>query len=407
MEFEQAKLEVQRLTHKLHAKELELEKVQKRARDAEFILETILESTMAGYWDWYIQKNDEYLSPTFKKMLGYEEHELENSPEAWQKLIHPEDLAKVLKKFEKHVQSKGDLPCDNTVRFSHKNGSTVWIYCRGKVVEWDAQGQPVRMMGSHVDITKLKETEFELNQKNEELLDFAHTISHDLKEPLRGITNLSNLALKRYEQQLGEKGQHTLHTVQKLANRMEKQINMLLHYASIGKTVLTLTQIDLQKTLHSVLDTLHPHIEEEQATISVPKPLPTVRCDGLRLKEVFSNLITNALKYNNSPEKQVEIGFIERPQGKPTVFYVKDNGIGIKEKHQKLVFDVFKRLHHRDKYGGGTGVGLSIVQKIIECHSGNIWVESTFGKGSTFFFTLQEDKEHAHELTPQKSHPHC
>ncbi len=125
------------------------------------IYKRILEDTLAGYWDWDIANGTEYLSPTFKSMFGYEDHELPNVPETWQQLILPADLDKVLKNYEEHVASKGDVPYRNEVRYRHKNGSTVWVLCTGSVVEWDAE-KPLRMVGCHIDITKQKEAEDEL-----------------------------------------------------------------------------------------------------------------------------------------------------------------------------------------------------------------------------------------------------
>ena len=106
--------------------------------------------------------------------------------------------------------------------------------------------------------------------------------------------------------------------------------------------------------------------------------------------EIFANLIVNAVKYNDKPQKWIEIG-TTRDGGEAPVFYVRDNGIGIPEKHHDAVFRIFKRLHGRDKFGGGTGAGLTIVKKIVERHHGRIWLESSPGEGTTFFFTLQEE----------------
>lgn len=133
------------------------------------IYEVIFEDTLAGYWDWNIPKHTEYLSPTFKSMFGYEDHELENKPETWQELIFPEDLDLVLKNFEEHVATKGEVPYRNEVRYKHKDGSTVWVLCTGRVVEWDGD-KPVRMVGCHFDITKQKETEAAL-KRTQELLN--------------------------------------------------------------------------------------------------------------------------------------------------------------------------------------------------------------------------------------------
>jgi PAS domain S-box-containing protein len=136
------------ITERKHAEQIIQEQQQ--------IMGLVLEQSLAGYWDWWIQEGREYLSPTFKKMFGYEDHEMENSPEAWQKIIFPEDLPGVLEVFRKHVESRGKVPYYNEVRYRHKNGSTVWVICTGNVIRWDDKDRPVRMIGCHVDITARK-----------------------------------------------------------------------------------------------------------------------------------------------------------------------------------------------------------------------------------------------------------
>jgi PAS domain S-box-containing protein len=153
----------------------------KRAEDAllknEAILKDILESTLSGYWDWNMVDNTEYLSPTFKRMFGYEDHEMESSPEAWQKIIFPEDLPNVLEIFDRHVKSKGREPFYNEIRYRHRNGSTVWVICSGRVIEWAADGTPVRMVGCHVDITKRKRAEETLRVKTQLLDNITSTMT--------------------------------------------------------------------------------------------------------------------------------------------------------------------------------------------------------------------------------------
>jgi PAS domain S-box-containing protein len=145
-----------------------------RDRDA---LRDVFEVTLAGYWDWDIARNTEYLSPAFKRMFGYEDHELSNLPETWQKLIVPEDLPRVLDIFTIHVQSHGEIPYYSEVRYRHKDGSTVWVICAGRVVEWSPDGKPLRMVGCHIDITRRKETEEALRQARERLEQMADSIN--------------------------------------------------------------------------------------------------------------------------------------------------------------------------------------------------------------------------------------
>ena len=155
-------------------------------------LENILEATLAGYWDWDIQNNEEYLSPGFKKMFGYEDHELPNSPETWQKLIFEEDLPGVFEIFNKHVESRGKVPYYNEVRYRHKNGSTVWVLCSGHVVEWDQDGTPLKMIGCHVDITPQKDAEESLRIAGEELEQRVNDRTTELRQSearFRSFTN--------------------------------------------------------------------------------------------------------------------------------------------------------------------------------------------------------------------------
>jgi PAS domain S-box-containing protein len=126
--------------------------------------EQILEQSLAGYWDWDIPTGDEYLSPTFKKMFGYEDHEIENRAESWQRLIFAEDLPGVYEKYNQHCESKGEIPFYNEVRYHHKNGSTVWVICTGKVIEWDDDRKAKRMIGCHIDITERKQAELSLHE---------------------------------------------------------------------------------------------------------------------------------------------------------------------------------------------------------------------------------------------------
>jgi two-component system, chemotaxis family, sensor kinase Cph1 len=237
----------------------------------------------------------------------------------------------------------------------------------------------------------------ELERSNMELDSFAYVASHDLREPLRGIHNYSTFLMEDYGDKLGEEGASKLATLMRLTQRMEDLINSLLHYSRFGRTELTFQAVDLGQVVEGVLDVIA--ISQPAPTkFRVPRPLPTVQCDRPQVIELFTNLISNAIKYNDREQKWVEIGYIFPEEINPdlpkhldrsqTVFFVKDNGIGIRAKHLDTIFKIFKRLHPAASYNGGTGAGLTITKKIVERHGGNILVESVFGEGSTFYFTL-------------------
>jgi two-component system, chemotaxis family, sensor kinase Cph1 len=241
----------------------------------------------------------------------------------------------------------------------------------------------------------------ELERSNIELDAFAYVASHDLKEPLRGIHNYSTFLIEDYADKLGEEGIKKLTTLMRLTRRMEDLINSLLHYSQFGRAELQFQPVDLDEMVEAVLDVIK--ISQPSSTdFRIPRPLPIVECDRTQVNELFSNLINNAIKYNDQVEKWVEIGYILPEELTPnllkllnlhdpqTVFFIKDNGIGIRAQHLETIFKIFKRLHAQGVYGEGTGAGLTIAKKVVERHSGNIAVESTFGEGSTFYFTLGE-----------------
>jgi len=226
-----------------------------------------------------------------------------------------------------------------------------------------------------------------LERSHMELDAFAYVASHDLKEPLRGIHNYSRFLLEDCAEQLRSEDVEKLRAMARLTQRMEDLLDSLLHYSRVSRNELRPTLCDLNRTVSDVLDSLSVRISESRAEIRVPRPLPNIEIDEVSISEVFSNLISNALKYNDKAERWVEIGFEERA-GTPTVLYVRDNGIGIEAEHTNSIFMIFRRLHGPKEFGGGTGAGLTIARKIVERQGGRMWIESSPGVGSTFYFTV-------------------
>jgi len=246
---------------------------------------------------------------------------------------------------------------------------------------------------------ELAQLNADLARSNAELDAFAYVASHDLKEPLRGIHNYANFLMEDYTEHLDEEGVAKLKTMVRLTQRMEDLINSLLHFSRVGRVDLSLSEVDLNEVLQQSLEMLSLRIEESGVEIRIPRPLPVIRCDRIRVGEIFMNLISNAIKYNDKPHRWVEIGYNEGQlvaqagtiNQHAITFYVRDNGIGILPKHQEVIFRIFKRLHGADQFGGGTGAGLTIVRKLVERHNGKVWIDSLLGEGSTFYFTLSAD----------------
>jgi two-component system sensor kinase FixL len=233
----------------------------------------------------------------------------------------------------------------------------------------------------------------DLKRSNQELDDFAYIASHDLKEPLRGLFNNAKFLQEDYGEQLDSEGVRRLDRLGFLAQRMERLVNDLLYFSRLGRQELAIQYTDLNLILSEIAAMIETTLKEENAEILIPQALPGLVCDRPRITEVFRNLIVNGIKYNDKPRKIVEIGYLDAVKtndGDITeAFYVRDNGIGIEREFHAEIFRIFKRLNEESDATRGTGVGLTFVKKIIERHGGRIWLDSTPGRGTTFYFTIK------------------
>lgn len=237
--------------------------------------------------------------------------------------------------------------------------------------------------------SELKTVNDALRRSNEELDDFVHVASHDLKEPLRGIHNYATILQEDCGPTLDQDARDKLTTMSRLSLRLEELTNSLLEISRVGRGNLARQETDIGPVLSKVLESLSITLRERAVRLRIQDGLPRIRADRVRLGEVFYNLISNAIKYNESQPPEVWVGFRSEPG--ETVFWVRDNGIGIPPKHHATIFRIFKRLHPRDRFGGGIGAGLSIVKKIVERHNGRVWLESAPGSGTTFYFAIPSE----------------
>ena len=223
-----------------------------------------------------------------------------------------------------------------------------------------------------------------LSRSNEELQRFAYAVSHDLQTPLRNIATLTALLVRRNAEILDEESKEYADTIVGGVRRMNSMIRGLLDYAGATADGHHSAASNSHAVVEQVLQNLRSLIDAEGAVITFDA-LPVVHANENRLTQVFSNLITNAIKYRGN--RKPEIRIFASDNGTEWIFKIADNGIGIDMKYADEVFGLFKRLHSADEYEG-SGIGLAICKAVIERHGGRIWMESELGKGSTFFFTI-------------------
>lgn len=316
------------------------------------------------------------INPYFEKFTGFKGENIKGigKPYPWMIENKVNDIRGKKKSFKKK---------DGT-RFKVKEKSVFVNDSGSEILLWDI-------------IPKKKEEEIKLKKKlqklersNVGLKQFAYVASHDLREPLRIVKSFSQLFQIKYEDLLDEKGEEYLANIIKSVNRMENLVEDLLSFSRL-QTMQDhkFNIVSLEKIFNIVLKNLEHTIEENNAKILQKNNFPEISCIRSQIIQLFQNLISNAIKFNNKKIPKVEISFTEKKF--EWKFAIKDNGIGIDEKYFEKIFIAFKRLHSWSDYQG-SGIGLSICKQIVENHGGKIWVESKVGEGSTFYFTLNKKK---------------
>ncbi len=234
-----------------------------------------------------------------------------------------------------------------------------------------------------------------LERSNRDLEDFAHTASHDLKGPLRGLSRNATFLEEDYIDKLDAAGVKRLERIRYLTLQMERLIDNLLSYSRLGRQAMVTKPTDLNEVVREVATMMEAMLEGHNVIISIPDPLPTILCNQDQITQVFLNIMSNAVKYNGKDNKIVEVGYIAqmvtRKGPVQGVLYVRDNGDGIEEQFYDQIFRIFKRLNDEETRQKGSGVGLTFARKIIQRHGGQIWLESQPKQGTTFYFTLSQE----------------
>ena len=391
------------------------EKIEKANRQTQ----QILNSAGEGIFGVDLEGNTTFANSMAEKILGYKEEELLGKLQH-SIIHHSKPDGTPYPHQDSHIYRSlrdGNVHRESGEVFWRKEGTPVPVEyvstpikengkLQGAVVTFKDISERKRIDRIIFEHTKdLKRANEMLFRSNKELDDFAYIVSHDLKEPLRGIYNYSAFLKEDYIDILDEEGKSKLETLERLSKRMEALINSILYFARLGRNEDIMTPVDINTVLTSTLENMQSLLKESNVDVRILKDFPTVHGNETRIGEVFQNLIANAIKYNDKPDKWVEVGYtlegnipdhrVEPGLGKssdnrfpPPIFYVKDNGIGILEKHFESLFRIFKRLNGKNKFSQGTGAGTTIVKKIIEQHNGKIWLESKMDEGTTFYFTL-------------------
>ncbi len=348
--------------------------------------------SLDGVWYWDLEEPDnEWMSPEFWALLGIDHRSRRHDPSEWQDLIHPDDLQTATENFVAHCDDPKH-PYDQIVRYRHADGSTVWVRCRGLAIR-SRDGTPIRMLGTHNDVTALKLAEERaLHDRgvaahaNEELQAFAYSTSHDLKSPANTIRML--LQEMRHALNSGdfEDIEFLLGKAETTNEAMRTLVDKLLEYTRMIGTESQHEAVDLDALLAEVVQNLEADITASGAQVSIG-PLGSVSGVAWQLGQMFQNLIANAIKFQSAGgSPSIQIAATQAPAGRVKV-EVTDNGIGVAPEDRKRIFELFSKLHRPSAYQG-SGVGLALCNRVARAHGSTIDVRASESGGTVFSLSL-------------------
>ncbi|MDP4192655.1 MAG: ATP-binding protein [Bacteroidota bacterium] len=325
------------------------------------------------------------VNEAFCKMVEIEREKLEgNSFADIYAKSREEKLAKGLSRFAK----KTVVPY-TVEEFELWNGKKKWFEVSNCVLDFENR-EPL-ILSIFRDVTERKNFEEELKNtvnkleiSNKNLQEFAYVASHDLQEPLRMISNYTQLLSNRFSKNVDEKAKEYIYFVVSSAKRMQELIKNLLDYSRVTTQGKAFETLDSSEILENVLSRMKLSIEETGTKLIISS-LPKIKGDSIQIEQLFQNLLSNSIKFRSNKEPVIQISAEDKDN--LWLFSFRDNGIGIEQKFKDRIFVIFQRLHSQQEYPG-TGIGLALCKKIVERHGGNIWMESTPGEGTTFYFTI-------------------
>ena len=372
------------VTQRKNAEEALIESEEKFRAMADNIPNLAWMADADGWITWYNKKWYDYTGTTAEQMEGW----------GWQSVHHPDELPKVMVRWKHSIES--GKPFEMIFPLKASDGMFRPFLTRVLPVK-NAEGKIVRWFGTNTDVTTQKQEEeklerlvkertAQLERSNEDLLQFAHVASHDLKEPLRKIQTFANRLEIELSGNISPSAKQYIDKINTASARLSNMIAGVLNYSQTNSEQHTISTVDLNRVIHDIESDLEIVISQTGAKIKT-KDLPSIQGAEVLLHQLFYNLINNSIKFRRKDVPPLIEVFCEYKDERKVRLIVKDNGIGFEQQSADIIFDTFSRLHPKDKFEG-TGLGLALCRKIVSRHNGAIWAKSIYGSGAEFYVEL-------------------
>jgi len=377
------------------------EELYSLVRGGDEIFEFLQSGSLDGLWYWdLLKQEEEWMSPEFWRLFGYDPAEMPHSPSAWMEAIHPEDLDLAVENFQKHLADPNH-PYDQIVRYRHKTEDRwITVRCRGIAIR-DEDGTPTRMLGAHTDLTALREREEELRKTNLALVaarDMAEsslraksslleTMSHEIRTPMNGIMGLADLLASR---DLGERENHYVEVIRTSSNRLLSLMTDVLELARLEAGVLHDQErpFAVEDVVQAVLDLFEAEALNKNLTLTAEQgaePLGLLIGSARLVQHVLMNLVSNALKFTDEGGVEIAARLATGSHGRHMLeVWVADTGPGVAPENHDLIFERFSTTDAPNGRGGA-GLGLTIARGLCEAHMGTLELVATDRPGATFF----------------------
>jgi PAS domain S-box-containing protein len=346
----------------------------------------MLDATSDGMWDRNLVTGKVHYGANWASSLGYREEDVISGKIRWEDILHPEDKEKTLQAVRDHLNGKTPR-YEAEFRLKNNYNQYQWIQARGKIIEFDEDGKPLRFVGTHNDITNRKTAEDALLKRSEDTMIFAYSVAHDLKNPAIAIECLAQRFRQKFDDLTDQDKLIYCEKILDSSRMIASLVDKINCYISAKETIITLEEFHLKEIVRICKEEFTAQLETRMIKWSEFQEHPVVKADRIGLARILRNLVENALKYGGEHLSKITIGY-QNTAGFH-VISVRDNGVGMKKEDSPRIFEPFQRRGSAAGQGG-SGLGLAIVKEIAEKHKGEVWVELNKRRGLQFCVAISK-----------------